>query len=111
MMGETGIESGVVRAFRLGIHSRGLTSKGFYFGTGRTKNILERTFFILLEVCGFAEWTGKPATRDIVVSFPCTTSAFLLTHSDDLGRQPDATVFIIILTMLTHYPFISHRTV
>jgi hypothetical protein len=36
-----------------GIHSRGLTSKGFYIRTGRTKNILEMTLLSLLEVCGF----------------------------------------------------------
>jgi hypothetical protein len=38
-----------------------LTSKGFYIRTGRTKNILERTFLSLLEVCCFAECSGKPA--------------------------------------------------
>jgi hypothetical protein len=33
--------------------------KGFYSCRGRTKNILERTFLSLLEVCGFAECSGK----------------------------------------------------
>jgi hypothetical protein len=68
----------VNRVFRseakLGIHSRGLTSKGFYIRTGRRDS---RTFSSVGNWRTF--WKGRS-----LVSLDCNISAFLFATFDDL---------------------------